>query len=223
MDALERLGIADDTIVCFSSDHGDHLSSHGYGKPYDKWMHPTMRASKSTPYEESIHLPFIMRYPRRVKAGQRTRAMFSSVDVMPTLLSLCGVRIPSGVQGHDLAHVVTGKNGQQGPDSVYLMNMGLGWPDRDRWVGCWRGVRTDRWVYARWHNEKDHEPVLFDRKNDPYEMRNLAGNPKFAKIQQEMETRLKKWIADTDDPFDTGKRESKKGMLEMNVKLQPRW
>ncbi|MHC4460532.1 MAG: sulfatase/phosphatase domain-containing protein [Planctomycetota bacterium] len=105
-------------------------------------MHPTMRASKSTPYEESIHIPFIMRYPRRVKAGQRTRAMFSSVDVMPTLLSLCGVRIPSGVQGHDLAHVVTGKDDQQRPDSVYLMNMGLGWPDRDQWVGCWRGVRN---------------------------------------------------------------------------------
>jgi hypothetical protein len=65
--------------------------------------------------------------------------------------------------------------------------------------------------------------VLFDRKNDPYEMRNLAGNPKFAKIQEEMETRLKKWIAETNDPFETGKRESKKGMLEMKFKLQPRW
>ncbi|MBL7153701.1 MAG: sulfatase [Phycisphaerae bacterium] len=223
MEALDRLGIADDTIVCFSSDHGDHLSSHGYGKPYDKWMHPTMRASKATPYEESIHIPFIMRYPRRVKPGQRTRAMFSSVDVMPTLLSLCGVRIPGGVQGHGLAHVVTGEDSREAPDSVYLMNMGLGWPDRDKWVGCWRGVRTHRWVYARWHNEDDHEPLLFDRKNDPYEMKNLAGIPKFAKIQQEMEARLKKWMAETDDPFETGKRESKKGMLEMEFTLQPRW
>jgi hypothetical protein len=54
-------------------------------------------------------------------------------------------------------------------------------------------------------------------------MKNLAGNPKFAKIQREMETRLKKWIADTDDPFETGKREPGKGMLEMKFTLQPRW
>ncbi|MHC4595427.1 MAG: sulfatase family protein [Planctomycetota bacterium] len=223
MEVLDQLGIADDTIVCFSSDHGDHLSSQGYGKPMDRWMHPTMRASKSTPYEESVHIPFIMRYPRRVRAGRRTKAMFSSVDVMPTLLGLCGVGIPDCVQGRNLAHVATEKEGPEPPDSVYLMNMGTGWPDRRRWVGCWRGVRTNRWVYARWHNENDHEPVLFDRKNDPDELNNLVGNPKFAEVQQQMETRLRRWMADTDDPFETGRREPKKGMLDMNFKLQSRW
>ena len=223
MESLDRLGIADDTIVCFSSDHGDHLSSHGYGKPMDEWMHYTMRASKSTPYEESVHIPFIMRYPRRVRAGRRTQVMFSSVDVMPTLLALCGVGIPDGMQGHNLVHVATGMDGPEPPDSVYLMNMGTGWPNRKKWVGCWRGLRTDRWLYARWYNENDHEPVLFDRKNDPYELNNLAGNPEFAKVQQDMEARLKRWMADTGDPFETGRRESKKGMLDMKFKLQPRW
>jgi arylsulfatase A-like enzyme len=223
MEALHRLGIADDTIVCFSSDHGDHLSSHGYGKPMDKWMHPTMRASKSTPYEESVHIPFLLRYPRVVKGDRRTGAMFGSVDVMPTLLVLCGVAIPEGVQGHSLAHVVTGKAGGESPDSVYLMNMGPGWPDRPRWVGFWRGVRTDRWVYARWRNPDDHEPVLFDRQSDPYELDNLAGNPKFAEVQQQMESRLKKWMADTGDPFETGRREPVKGVLDLNFKLQPQW
>lgn len=223
MEALDRLGIAEDTIVCFSSDHGDHLSSHGYGKPMDTWLHPTMRASKSTPYEESIHIPFIMRYPRKVRPGRRTEAMFSSVDVMPTLLSLCGVRIPQGVQGHSLAHVVTEEKGPKTPDSVYLMNMGNGWPNRARWVGCWRGVRTDRWVYARWHNPQDHDPVLFDRRKDPYEMNNLADDPKFAEVRQEMETLLKRWMAETGDPFDTGPREPKRDMLDLKFTLQPRW
>jgi arylsulfatase A-like enzyme len=223
MEALDRLGIADDTIVCFSSDHGDHLSSHGYGKPGDKWMHHTKRASKSTPYEESAHIPFIMRYPRRVQAGRHTNVMFGSVDVMPTLLALCGVGIPNGVQGHNLAHVATGKDGPEPPDSVYLMNMGPGWPYRGKWVGCWRGVRNHRWVYARWYNANDHEPVLYDRKNDPYELKNLAGKPRFAKVRREMEARLKRWIAETNDPFETGKRDPKTGMLDMNFKLQQRW
>ena len=223
LDTLDRLGIAEDTIVCFSSDHGDHLSSHGYGKPMDRWMPPTMRASKSTPYEESIHIPFLLRYPRAVAGGRRTDVMFSSVDVMPTLLALCGVRIPDGVQGHSLAHVLTGKDGEKPADSVYLMNMGNGWPNRSRWVGCWRGVRTERWVYARWHNPDDHDPVLFDRQNDPYELNNLAEKPKYAEIRKRMESRLKEWMAVTNDPFDTGRREQAKGMLDMDFRLQSRW
>jgi arylsulfatase A-like enzyme len=224
LEALDRLGIAEDTIVCFSSDHGDHLSSHGYGKPADKWMYPTMRASKATPYEESVHIPFLLRYPRAVQRGRRSRALFGSVDVMPTLLDLCGVPIPKGVQGHSLARVVVGKEGGAVPDAVYLMNMGTGWPDRPRWTGFWRGVRTDRWVYARWwHNQDEHEPILFDHQDDPYEINNLAGNPKFADVQREMEARLKKWMSDTGDPFETGPREPTKGMLDLGFKLQPRW
>lgn len=222
MEALQRLEIAEDTIICFTSDHGDHLSSHGYGKPADKWLHPTMRASKSTPYEESVHIPFLLRYPRLVSGGRRTRAMFGSVDVMPTLLDLCGVAIPQGVQGHSLAHIVTGKEGGELTDSVYLMNMGTGWPNRERWVGCWRGVRTERWVYARWFRGDEHEPVLFDRQNDPHELDNLAGNPKFAEVQQQMEARLRKWMTDTGDPFETGRRDEK-GMLDLGFRLQPRW
>ena len=60
--ALDRLDLAENTIVIYTSDHGDHLSSHGYGKPFDSWMHHSMRASKSTPYEESIHVPFVIRF-----------------------------------------------------------------------------------------------------------------------------------------------------------------
>src|SRR5690606_24945936 len=63
LDFLDRSGLKDNTIVCFTSDHGDHLSSHGFGKPSDTWMIEELRASKATPYEELIHVPFIIRYP----------------------------------------------------------------------------------------------------------------------------------------------------------------
>ena len=74
---LRARGLEDNTILCFSSDHGDHLSSHGYGKPFDGWLHHSKRASKATPYEEAVHIPFILRYPRRVASGQRSQTMLA--------------------------------------------------------------------------------------------------------------------------------------------------
>jgi len=214
MEKLEELGIADNTIVCFSSDHGDHLRSHGYGCPGDGWLHHTKRANKATPYDEAIHIPFILRYPEGTKSGSRTRVLFNSVDVMPTILGLCGIDIPEGVQGHDLSHAARGEEGFT-PDSVYLQILGPGWPHRGRWVGYWRGLRTDRWVYARWYRPEQYQQGiwLFDRDADPYEMNNLAGKNEFAGIESEMEARLKRWIRETDDPFDTGERDPDTGML----------
>ena len=211
MEALDRLSLTRDTIVIFTSDHGDHLSSHGYGKPMDRWMHPSMRASKATPYNESIHIPFLIRYPDRIREDRRSQALLSSVDVMPTLLALCGIDIPNGAQGTDLSHVVLDHEGPV-PDSVYLQILGPGWPHRGKWVGFWRGIRTDRWVYARW---KDHEygPLLFDCQNDPYEMNNLAEDSAHAEVQNTLEKRLNQWIEQTDDPFDTGERDPETGML----------
>ena len=215
LDALDRLGLAENTIVCFTSDHGDHLWSHGYGKPMDGWLHPTKRASKATPYDESCHIPFLVRGPG-IEAGRRTDTLFSSVDMMPTLLGLCGLAAPEAVEGADLSHVLTGDPTGAGdgetPDSVYLQNLGEGWPYRGEWVGFWRAVRTDRHVYARWHNDTQG-PLLFDRETDPYEMKNLAGDPEHAEIQTQLCARLDQWIADTHDPFDTGTRDHRIGAL----------
>lgn len=211
LDTLDRLGIAEDTIILFTSDHGDHLSSHGYGKPMDTWMHHTMRASKATPYEESIHIPFIARFPGRIPAGKRSDALFSSVDVMPTLLNLCGIQAPEGIQGSDLSHVLLTKEGPMA-DSVYLQILGPGWPHRGKWVGFWRGVRTERWTYARWIDDESG-PFLFDCRDDRYQMNNLADEPKYNEIQRQLEDRLQRWIAETDDPFETGARDPTTGML----------
>ena len=209
---LDQHQLRENTIVCYTSDHGDHLSSHGYGKPWDNWLHHTKRASKATPYEESIHVPFIASCPGRIPAGQKNQTLFSSVDIMPTLLSLAGVPIPAGVQGQDLSHAMLGTDGPE-PDSVYLQLLGPGWPHRGDWVGFWRGLRTERWVYARWLNT--NEKWLFDREADPFEMRNLVGRPEHAAIEEELELRLQRWLRETDDPFETGSRDPKTGMLEL--------
>ncbi len=232
MEALQRLGVADNTIVCYTSDHGDHLSSHGYGKPFDHWMHESMRASKATPYEESIHVPFVVRWAGGVPAGTRSDAFMGAIDIMPTLLGACGVPLPEGLQGRDVSSVWRKESGsteeelahgredscnaelvREASDSVYLQNMANGWPDRDGWVGRWRGVRTERWTYARWYGN-ERGPWLFDRAEDPLEMVNLADAAEARPALEEMETRLHRWMEVTHDPFEYGKR-GPRGFLDL--------
>jgi len=215
--ALDELGLSNDTIVCFSSDHGDHLSAHGYGKPDDFWMHHSLRGSKLTPYEESIHIPFILRYPGIAPAGHRTDTFFSSVDVYPTLMALCGLQAAADVQGKDLHHAVLGTGGEE-PDSVYLQNLGPGWSTRVALTGLWRGVRTRQYVYARW-KDLGGRRFLFDRETDPLEMVNVVEDPKYADVARSLEDRLQKWIEETADPFDTGNRLPETGMLDLGQRF----
>ena len=229
---LAELGLEEDTIVCFSSDHGDHLSSHGHGKPFDKLPDYFKRSSKMTPYEESIHVPLLVRYPRSVPAGRRTRTLAGAIDCMPTLLSLCGLETPAGVQGADLSPAARGEK-CEGPDSVYLQIFGDAWPHRSRkfWredggagrignrlVGYWRAVRTAKWLYARWHRDQ-YGPWLFDIKNDPAELTNLAADPAHAATRKELEARLARWMAETGDPFEAGPRDPETDMLQIGQKF----
>jgi len=220
--ALDEWDVAKSTIVCFTSDHGDHLSAHGYGKPSDDWMHHTLRASKFTPHEEAVHIPFILRYPAQVRSNRRTETLFNSVDVLPTLLGLCGIPIPDDVQGIDLSPAVLGASGE-GLDSAYLQILGPGWPVRTKSVGLWRGVRTQRYTYARW-KDRGGLRVLYDREVNPLEMHNLVDQPEYAGIASEMEERLQRWMEETGDPFDTGKRLPVTEMLDLGqVFIDTKW
>ena len=107
--ALDRLQIADDTIVCYTSDHGDHIRAHGYGKPNETWLHHTRRASKATPYEDSAHVPFVIRWPGNTSPGTRSDAFMGAIDIVPSLLGACGVPLPAGLQGRDLSPVWRGQ------------------------------------------------------------------------------------------------------------------
>ena len=183
--ALEKAGIAQDTIVCFTSDHGDMMGSHG-------------RIGKNVPWEESINVPFILRYPRRIKAGGKTDLLLSSVDIAPTLLGLCGAPIPKGVQGLDLSKNVLGKGGAK-PGSVLIERVVAG-REPGLPVQEWRGVRTARYTYARGKNQPW---LLYDNIADPYQMKNLVGKPEAKAIQEKLEAELQRWLKKLGDDFDT--------------------
>jgi len=178
MRALAKLGLADDTVFCFSSDHGDMLGSQGH-------------RLKQRPWEESINVPFILRYPRRIDAGQTRDTLFSSVDVMPTLLGLCGAPAPPNVDGLDLSPLLLGTGGEE-PECVCFTNTHRGGgPGTD-----WRGIRTKQYMYA-YHAEGDW--VLYDLKADPYELKNLLGDPRHQVIRDRLRAALDAWREKTGD------------------------
>jgi arylsulfatase A-like enzyme len=171
MKTLGDLGLEENTIVLFTSDHGDMLGSHGLRR-------------KRKPHDESARVPGIVRWPARIPPGQAVDTLFSHVDMAPTLLALAGLQVPSNMQGTDLSRVALGQT-QDGPDAVLLQIFVPFNPDQIS--RPWRGIVTGRYTYARYETEPW---VLFDRERDPAEMRNLVGEPEHAALQKELDDRL---------------------------------
>ena len=166
---LDAAGISEDTVLCFSSDHGDMLGSQGH-------------VLKQRPWEESINIPFIMRYPRKIKAGQKRDWLVTSVDIMPTLLGLAGATVPKQVQGMDLSATFCGDSKTE-RDAAFLFNV-----HRGGGPGCdWRGIRTKKWVYA-FHKFGDW--IMYDLVNDPYQLKNLIDDPKYAAKKKQIQQQL---------------------------------
>ncbi len=176
--ALDELKLADNTLVVFTSDHGDMHGSHG--KRY-----------KGQPEEESLHVPLFMRLPRAIKPGQTPDTLISSIDLMPTLLSACGLKPPATCTGRDLSAAVLGGRAPA-VASVYAEGRMQG----DK---AWRTVVTPQHKLAI--NIAGKVTHLFGLTNDPYEMKNLANEKSQAALQTHLLGELKRWAKETGDPF----------------------
>ncbi|NOZ19779.1 MAG: sulfatase [Planctomycetes bacterium] len=188
MEALDRLGIAEDTLVVYSSDHGDMLWSQGTTK-------------KEQPWEESVLIPFIIRWPGRIPAGRRADTLLSIVDMPPTLLGLAGADVPERMEGADLSKGVVGDKMEE-PQSVFLyLPMPAGQANA-KGIGPWRGVRTKRHTYARWRDGSGW--VLYDNEKDPYQLNNLIDDPASQDLRSRLESDLQYWLGRTGDKFLAG-------------------
>ncbi len=185
--ALRDTGLAEDTILVFSSDHGDMLGCH-------------RMALKQMPFEESINVPLLVEYPRTVPKGKRSDALLTPIDVMPTLMSLAGLKCPE-VDGKDMSDAAKGVASDQ-QDAVLIMKLVPGGgPYMINAVTPWRGVRTKRYTYA---NLFDHGPwLLYDNQEDPYQLNNLIDKPEHAKLQARLEKRMRELMTEAGDPGDT--------------------
>jgi len=175
MDYLNRAGLADNTLLIFTSDHGTQMGAHGW-PPFQK----------KVPYEDSLLIPMMVRWPGVFDGGRICDALTAPVDIFPSLCSLCDVPIPRTVEGYDLSAAWRGEGNAFEQDAVLTMNFTAAY---DYLVNGeeWRGVRTKDYSYAKWLNGQIE---LFDLKNDPLQMNNLAGNPESVDLPKTMERKL---------------------------------
>lgn len=202
--ALDETGQAEDTIVVFSSDHGDMMGSQG-------------RMAKGVPYEESCRVPFIVRYPGVVRSRSASDVLFGSTDIYPTLCGLAGLPVPRHCVGRDLSGVMRGEALADPPRHVFLMNQQFAShpPGTSEDVETrgrleanptfrhvnlpnYRGIRTDTHTYAvadsgRW--------LLFDNRADPYQMNNLVGDPAERQRMDGFDRLIMAWLEGSGDPF----------------------
>jgi arylsulfatase A-like enzyme len=198
--AIQEAGLEEDTVFVFTSDHGDMLGSHGL------W-------EKQWPYDESAHVPFLLKYPALYRSGSTVDMPFSTPDIMPTLLELCGIPVPPNVQGRSRAPVLHGA--PQDDEAALIANyhpFGQ-WP-RSRGGREWRGVRTERYTYVR---DLNGPWLLFDNQADPYQMNNLVNRPEQAGVQAELDAALQERLKETGDDFGPGMEYIRKWGYEVDA------
>ena len=156
MDVLDAAGQRQNTVLVFTSDHGEMLGAQGLKK-------------KNVFFEEAARIPFLMRMPGALPAGSVSDACLGTVDILPTLLSMLGLGIPAEVEGMDLSKAARGERCAE-PEAALLQNIGAcaAWKNGHEW----RAVRDKRYTYARYR--VDGNEMLFDNQADPYQINNLA-------------------------------------------------
>jgi len=192
---LKETGIDKNTIFIFTSDHGAMVRSHGF-------------EHKQVPYEESINVPLIIKFPKVLgNKGIKRDMLINTPDFLPTMLGFCNLPVPSTVEGEDKSDIIT-KKVKDKTDAVLIAC----YHPFGQWSGLkggkeYRGVRTKRYTYVK--DLKDPW-LLFDNKLDPFQMNNLVNNPTYEKLLQEMENKLAMLLAKTNDAFQPGLEYTKK-------------
>lgn len=177
--ALNRLGLAETTIVVHTADHGDMLGSH---RQFNKG--PLM-------YEEVYHVPLLMRIPG--VAPKRVGGFVRTLDLMPTFLEMAGLPIPDGLHAQSLWPLLIGDNGASAADTVYAQYHGEEWG-----LYSQRMVRTAEAKFVFNPHDQDE---LYLLSEDPHELVNRAEDPRLAPVRQTLEAHLLEWMARLGDPL----------------------
>jgi arylsulfatase A-like enzyme len=183
---IAESGIEDDTIFIFTSDHGDMLGSQGQRR-------------KQRPWDESIRVPFLLRYPAACGRGGKTIDMpFNTPDIMPTLLGLAGIAPPRTIEGSDYSDMLTGAKAPDNDAALICCIAPFGEWTRPAGGREYRGLRTRRYTYVR---DLKGPWLLYDNQADPYQQTNLVGNAGHADLQKALDAQLNQVLAARKDKF----------------------
>jgi len=185
LSAINEEGIERNTIFVFTSDHGDMLQSHS-------------QSNKQKPWDESIRVPFLLRFPGKIKKGKEVRVPFGTVDIMPTLLGLSGLPVPVTVEGTDYSPYLLGKEKPRTTAVLIMCPVPFHQWSFENGGREYRGVRTERYTYAR---DLKGPWLLFDNDQDPYQLNNQINQPEYFEIQKELEEELNRLLKKTGDEF----------------------
>jgi arylsulfatase A-like enzyme len=185
---LAEAGLKENTILIFTSDHGEMMGSHGI-RPY----------TKQVPWAESSHVPFLLRYPpAHGNKGRVVSTPLTTPDIMPTLLGLAGVAIPKPVEGIDLSGLV--RTGKELPDRAALY-MGVS-PFAGKTVNTpYRAICTSRHTYIK---NLEGAWLLFDDEKDPYQLDNLVNKPECLALKAKLDAQLQAELKRIGDDFRAG-------------------
>lgn len=186
MSFLNETGLDSNTIVLFLSDHGDMLGSQGASK-------------KQQPYDESILVPMIFKLPNSFEASSHTKeAPIGIEDLMPTLLSLCGIKTPGNLDGLDYAPYILGQ--AQAPDTVKVITCVQPYGQWPRANGGkeFRGIRSTRFTYVR---DLEGPWLFFDNQQDPYQQNNLVSDPRYQSAMKKFDSLLQSRLSASNDEF----------------------
>ncbi len=201
LDYLDESGLAQNTVVIYSSDQGFYLGEHGW---FDKrWM-----------YEESYRTPLLVRWPGVVKAGSENSDLVSNVDFAETFLDIAGVEVPSDMQGRSLVPLLKGETPPDWRKSHYYHYYEfLNDRKTPHMVRRHCGVRTERYKLIHFYNLGEWE--LYDLETDPQEMRSVYEDPEYAEVVKEMTAELSRLQQELEVPDDTGSVEKDPPSLRM--------
>lgn len=174
LDALEKTGLAENTVVVFTSDHGYHMGEHGH------WQ-------KTTLFENATRVPLIMAGPGIEAKGGVVETPVEMVDLYPTLNELCGIETPEFVSGLSLAPAL--KDVTDSPRKSALSQYENGY-----------SLRTDRWRYTEWGEKGAEGKELYDHQSDSAEMVNLADQVEHAETIAKLAEQLHARIAEANEP-----------------------
>ena len=185
MQTLDDLALTEDTALVFASDHGDMLGSQG-------------AVRKQKPWEESIRVPFLLRYPAKYGRQAREATPFLNAhDIMPTLLGVCGLPVPDTVEGRDYSPALAGESMSSDAALLACFHPFGEW---SRPLGGleYRGIRTARYTYCR---SLDGPWLLYDNDADPWQLENLVNRSDVADLQGRLDALLQRELDARGDDF----------------------